>query len=227
MDFMHNRPWDLLHLWSLAVEEQFYLLWPAALVLFWNQKEKIAIGAILAAPLFRVVFRFGGMHGIMQYAFPCVEDALAAGCLLAMYRDRIPTRRVDRWIVPIVILVLAVNQFQFPFGVYPMLLQTSRNLCIALVVDHCIRKEYRVLNWAPVVWLGWISYSLYLWQMPFLSPAGMVNPRHMWFDFPYNLGFALVAGCASYYLVEQPVLRLRDRVFRKPYAAAKVVAAAN
>lgn len=227
MDFMRNRPWDLYHLWSLGVEEQFYLLWPAALILFWKQKEKIAIGAILAAPLFRVAFRYGGMHSIMYYAFPCVEDALAAGCLLAMCRDRIPTKLVDRWIVPILIFVLAVNQLTFPFGVYPMLLQTPRNLCIALLVDHCMRKEYRVLNWGPVVWLGWISYSLYLWQMPFMSPVGSVNPGHIWLDFPYNLGFALMMGCASYYLVERPVLRLRDRVFRKPYVEAKVTAAAS
>lgn len=226
MDFMRIRPWNLLHLWSLGVEEQFYLLWPVALVLFWKKKEKIAIGAILAAPLFRVLFRFGGMHGIMGYAFPCVEDALAAGCLLAMYRDRIPTRLVDQLVVPMLIFVLAVNQFPFPFGVYPLLLQTPRNLCIALLVDHCIRKEYRFLNWGPVVWVGVISYSLYLWQMPFMKQSPSVNPGHIWFEFPYNVGFALVAGCASYYVVERPVLRLRDWIYRKPHVPTRVESAA-
>lgn len=225
MDFIRKRPWDLLHLWSLGVEEQFYLLWPAALILFWKQKEKIAMGAILAAPLFRIAFRFGGLHGIMQYAFPCVEDALAAGCLLAMCRNRIPTKRVDRWILPILIFALAVNQFHFPFGVYPLLLQTPRNLCIALLVDHCIRKEYRVLNWRPMVWLGSISYSLYLWQMPFMNAVGWLHPGRLWLDFPYNMGCALVVGCGSFYLVERPVLRLRDRIFRRPYVEAKVAVA--
>ncbi len=224
MDFMRHRPWDILHLWSLGVEEQFYLLWPAALILFWKQRTRIAIGAIVAAPLFRVLFRFVGLHSIMFYCFPCVEDALAAGCLLALWRERIPARLVDRWIVPLVLFTLAANEFRFPFGVYPLLLQTPRNLCIALLVDHCMRKEYRLLNWAPVVWLGWISYSLYLWQMPFMNPAGTANPGHIWFDFPYNLGFALAAACGSYYLVERPMLRLRDRIFRRPHAAAEVVA---
>lgn len=221
MDFMHHHPWDLFHLWSLGVEEQFYLLWPAALLLFWKKKEKIAIAGILVAPLFRLAFLSGGVYGGMQYAFPSVEDALAAGCLLAMCRDRIPTKLVDQLILPILIFTLLVNQISFPAGVYPLLLQTPRNLCIALLVDHCIRKEYRVLNWGPVVWLGWISYSLYLWQMPFMKQAGTVNPGHIWFDFPYNIGFAVLAGCASYYLVERPVLRLRDRIFRKPYGEAK------
>lgn len=226
MDFMRNPPWKLLHLWSLAVEEQFYLLWPAILILFWKKKEKIAIGAILAAIVFRVIFIHEGLDYIMGYAFPCVEDALAAGCLLAMCRDRVPTKVVDRLVAPMLIFVLVVNQFPLPFEVYPLLLQTPRNLCIALLVDHCIRKEYWFLNWGPVAWLGVISYSLYLWQMPFMKQSPSANPGHIWFEFPFNLGFALLAGCASHYLVERPVLRFRDRIFRKPYAQAELVARA-
>jgi len=224
MDFVRKPPWDLLHLWSLAVEEQFYLLWPAALVLFWNKKEKIAIGAIVAALCFRVAFLLWGLTDLMPYTFPCVQDALAAGCLLAMCRDRIPTKLVDRWVLPILILVLAANEFKMPDGVYALLVQTPRNLGIALLVDHCMRKEYRLLNWGPVVWLGTISYSLYLWQMPFLMPIARTHASHEWIKFPYNVGFALAAACASYYLVERPVLRVRDRIFRKPYVEAKVVA---
>lgn len=224
MDFVRKMPWDLMHLWSLGVEEQFYLLWPAALVLFWKKKEKIAIGAIVAALVFRALFQYWGLTDLMPFTFPCVEDALAAGCLLAMCRDRIPTKLVDRWMLPILVLVLAANEFQFPPWIYPMLVQTPRNLGIALLVDHCMRKEYRLLNWGPVVWLGTISYSLYLWQMPFLVPTAQTQFSNIWHRFPYNVGLGLAAACASYYLVERPVLRLRDRIFRKPYAEAAVLA---
>jgi peptidoglycan/LPS O-acetylase OafA/YrhL len=68
---------------------------------------------------------------------------------------------------------------------------------------HVVQTPYRFLNIAPVVWLGRISYSLYLWQQPFfLAPPG--QPA-------YRLLFGIGLACLSYYLVEQPVLRLRER----------------
>jgi peptidoglycan/LPS O-acetylase OafA/YrhL len=74
---------------------------------------------------------------------------------------------------------------------------------IAGLVLHVIQSPYRILNFAPVVWLGRISYSLYLWQEPFFF-----NP----FRQPaYKLLLGVGLACLSYYLVEEPVLRLRDR----------------
>jgi peptidoglycan/LPS O-acetylase OafA/YrhL len=60
-----------------------------------------------------------------------------------------------------------------------------------------------VLNWGPVVWLGQISYSLYLWQEPFCAD------RHMRSGY---LVFAADDGaCLSYYLIERPMLRVCER----------------
>ncbi len=78
------------------------------------------------------------------------------------------------------------------------------NLSIAGVVLHVIQVPYRVLNWSPVAWLGKISYSLYLWQELFCS-----NPS-------LHLGYSLVipalaCACLSYYCVERPMLRLREK----------------
>jgi peptidoglycan/LPS O-acetylase OafA/YrhL len=90
------------------------------------------------------------------------------------------------------------------------------NISIAGLVLHVIQHPYRVLNWAPVVWLGKVSYSLYLWQELFCSNAAL------------HYGYVLVLpslACAalSYYLIEQPMLRLRDRLSRKarPITAAQ------
>jgi len=71
-------------------------------------------------------------------------------------------------------------------------------------VLHVIQVPYWMLNWAPVVWFGRISYTLYLWQELFCSNAAL------------HLGYSLVLpalGCAflSYYFVKQPMLRLRER----------------
>jgi peptidoglycan/LPS O-acetylase OafA/YrhL len=68
----------------------------------------------------------------------------------------------------------------------------------------------RVLELRGFVWVGTLSYSLYLWQQPFLN-------RHdtgWWAAFPVNVGFALALACVSYYLIEKPWLRLGRR-FRR------------
>jgi peptidoglycan/LPS O-acetylase OafA/YrhL len=73
---------------------------------------------------------------------------------------------------------------------------------IAGILLHVVQHPYRLLNWVPVVWLGRISYSLYLWQQPFFGPDS--SPK-------YAVLWALGLACVSSYLIETPMLRLRDR----------------
>ena len=78
------------------------------------------------------------------------------------------------------------------------------DFCIAGVVLHVIQHPYRALNWRPVMWLGQISYSVYLWQELFCSNASFYQ------------GYLLIlptlgCACLSYYLVEQPMLWLREK----------------
>src|SRR4051794_16092311 len=88
-NYIQARTWHLGHLWSLSVEEQFYLLWPAAFVLLGRRKAAWAAALVLAvAPLARalgwlVLIQAGYSAGTM---FPMVADSLATGCLLALGR---------------------------------------------------------------------------------------------------------------------------------------------
>ena len=77
-----GRPWLLGHLWSLSVEEQFYMVWPLALITWFSRRATVAIAVFLLAPVARLVFWQFGMHSIDEY-FPAVADSLAAGCLMA------------------------------------------------------------------------------------------------------------------------------------------------
>ncbi len=72
---------------------------------------------------------------------------------------------------------------------------------IAGILIHVVQNPYRILNIAPVVWVGQISYSLYLWQQPFMNPRSPLR---------YGIFAALGMACLSYYLVERPFLRYRD-----------------
>jgi peptidoglycan/LPS O-acetylase OafA/YrhL len=79
----------------------------------------------------------------------------------------------------------------------------AMHLSIAGLLKHVVERPYRLLNAQPVVWLGQISYSLYLWQQVFIF-GEHAKP---W----YYVFFAVGMASASFYLVEQPMLRLRQR----------------
>jgi peptidoglycan/LPS O-acetylase OafA/YrhL len=88
--------------------------------------------------------------------------------------------------------------------------ETLKNVGIALCIDWCIRfRSHPVsgfLGWKPVVFLGVLSYSLYLWQEPFMDHGSDVLKR-----FPLNYLVAMAAALTSYYIIERPFLRIKKR----------------
>jgi len=218
-----SRPWIFGHLWSLSIEEQFYLLWPFALKKWYRHRTGILLCAFWATPAFQTALYALKVHNGLIGSLPIYSSQLAIGCLLAILAPRIP--RITR---PIALAMFAVFVFVpwFPatnrartlFDLF--VLSPALHISVAGLVLHVIQTPYRFLNWAPVAWLGRISYSLYLWQELFCSNAAM------------HAGYVLVVpsiacACLSYYLVEQPMLRLRDNWTRKPSQARPVLAPAE
>lgn len=201
-----RRPWILGHLWSLSIEEQFYLAWPGVLKLWYQHRKAILIGVCVCAPLFQIALYLLKLGGKAPPNLLTVADNLAAGCLIAVFAPRLP-KISGYWFVAMVAGVAllplyaanSVGKTLFMLFVLRPLLYAS----IAGVVVHVVQTPYRILNWGPVVWLGKISYSLYLWQQPFCSDPALRSG--------YMAVLALVCAAASYYLVEQPVLRLREK----------------
>jgi peptidoglycan/LPS O-acetylase OafA/YrhL len=228
------RPWHTGHTWSLAVEEQFYLLWPVALAtagLAFGRHA--AILAIAAAPFLRMVawFAFPEWREMVNWAFPTVCDAMAAGCLLACLGNagggaNLYARFLrSRWFWAVPAAVLIANLAQHSTLMLPLSYaggQTVMNLGIACAIDRFTRVSgdlsWRLLNARPVAFLGTISYSLYLWQQPFLNRRS----DDWWTSFPVNVAFALAAAVASHYLVEKPFLAWRARIERGPQPLAAV-----
>jgi peptidoglycan/LPS O-acetylase OafA/YrhL len=228
-NYHSHRAWWLGHSWSLAVEEQFYLIWPALLVLVGARRGlAVAAGFVLAAPALRLVdwYAMPSWHAMQGESFWTIGDSVALGCVLAMVRPRLAAitswqafqRSWWFWLVPIcgVASYLLARRFNL---LSLALLQTITGVCVIACIDWTIRSPAhpigRALNCRPLAFVGALSYSLYLWQQPFLN-------RHsdsVVAIFPLNLAFTFLAALASYYLVEQPMLRLRGKIEARLFRA--------
>ena len=221
-NFLRDRGWYAGHTWSLAVEEQFYLLWPTLfLVAGARRRLTVVLGVLIAAPLFRLVTfallpEWRLMIGEM---FPTIMDAIATGAALALLQ---PTLRASAkycillaspaiYLLPLAIL--AVNSLNGHWARPGWLFgDTALNVMIAFGVDRAITHPDgpigKVLNLRPIAWIGVLSYSLYLWQQPFM-PAGS---SYFLQRFPWNIGAVAVAALASHWLIERPFLKLKERI---------------
>ena len=210
----------LQHLWSLSVEEQFYLLWPAALLLLGKRKSTwVAALLIVLSPLIRVVtyFLLVPQHRAMvDRMFHSSIDTIMFGCLLALVWDTARFRRMlpllsSSWAMAgsllFLLLVDPLLETHF-YARYSLLLgMTLEGIAISVftlaVVSRPATLAGKFLNLAPLRHLGVISYSLYLWQS--ILTTGNVP------YFPFNLLAAVACAELSYWAVEKPSLRLRDR----------------
>lgn len=209
-----SRPWVFGHLWSLSIEEQFYLLWPFALKKWRRHKTAILVAVLVFAPVLQtLLFHILKIHNGLIGSLPVRADQLAIGCLLAFFANRLPTISKSLAAVMLTAVILlprfpatsAARTLFMLFFLRPLL-----NVAIAGLVLHVIQSPYGWLNWRPVAWLGKISYGLYLWQQLFCA-----NPS---LNFGYWLILpALASATLSYYLLEQPMLRLRDQRSKKRY----------
>ena len=217
MNFHGHRGWVVGQTWSLAVEEQFYLLWPAALALCGTRRARqVALAAILLGPLARLGATYGGYEALADQAFPCVFDALATGCLLALWwrelEDSKTYRRIlgTRWFWPAIAALSCSTMLTHPWFQLGIA-TTASNVAIALAIHRLILRQEsgaaRVLSTRGLVWFGTISYSLYLWQQPFVD-------RHAgaWFNrFPQDVVLGIAAAVLSYAIVERPFIRWSAR----------------
>jgi peptidoglycan/LPS O-acetylase OafA/YrhL len=202
-----SRPWIFGHLWSLSIEEQFYLLWPWAVKKWYRIRTPILLCVLLGAPLFRVaLYAFKTQNGLLLGSLPIRADQLAVGCLLAIFAPRLP--KISGYLALAMAVVVALVP-AFPASssgrtlLMLFVLRPLLHISIAGCVLHVMQVPYRILNYSPIVWFGKISYSIYLWQELFIPSS------------PLGLGYAglpatIACACLSYYLVEQPFLRFRE-----------------
>lgn len=206
VNFDFTRPWIFGHLWSLSVEEQFYFLWPSVLKRWYKHALVIIVGVIVFTPCYEVLLYYVKAVPQHFFTFPAVADNLAVGCLLAIVAPRMP--RIPSYAAVAMFLVVGLAPLFSAHSVsrtlfLVLILRPAMQFSIAGVLLHVVQAPPRFLNFSMVTWLGRISYSLYLWQQPFCDAPSTHSG--------YMVLLAVGCACLSYYLVEQPMLRMREK----------------
>jgi len=223
--------WFTSHFWSLSVEEMFYLFWPFVFVTGDRWRKTVAISIVLLVPVMRVWLHFNPVE-TAEFTMFTRSDAIALGCLCALYQDKIVALLRPYWVpvfifsavalfvlrdVPVHLAKIGLGFIFIPLGVTH---GTVANLLIALILMYSVFGPRGLWFWflnTPVMrYIGVLSYSLYLWQQFFISSG------RAWIgQFPQNVVLTFLAALGSYYLIEKPFLRLKSRFTTRIPAAEK------
>jgi peptidoglycan/LPS O-acetylase OafA/YrhL len=217
-------PRDLGHYWSLAVEEQFYLVWPAVVYL---SSPRTLWRATLAIFAIDVAFRLAVSMWPPAFVTPQLQDlatftradTLAAGALLAQRERDGPWGRETAWALPICLIagaiVIGIRKLEL-LGMLPLLTYNLKWPVIAAGVGagllFTLTRRPRPLQWGWLVWIGRVSYGVYVIHALF----GDWLHRRFTLDqapliFVLQLAVTLPLAAASWYLFESPILRQKRR----------------
>ncbi len=215
----------LLHTWSLSVEEQYYVLFPLLLMVSWRHGRAsvgrwIAIAAVLSLIIAELSHRLFDPE-IAYFLTTGRAWELLLGSLLAFHADELSERAPD-WLRELAamsgLLFIAIGIFGFdqhtPSPGVAMLLPTL-GAALILVFARSDTFSGRLLGRWPLVAIGLVSYSAYLWHQPIYAIArvgGLYEPNSLLFGV---LGVvAILMGGVSYFLVERP-FRSKTRFSRR------------
>jgi peptidoglycan/LPS O-acetylase OafA/YrhL len=200
------------HLWSLAVEEHFYLIWPGLLLLSGVKRARaLAMWLAIGIGLWRVANAQLNLLPalVTHFRSDLRMDALLWGCAAAFLLDLPPRRyRLPVWLGLLAAAIAFLNFYSLLTGLWLAILIP---LVLAGTAMHPEWRVSRALEWTPLRWVGRISYGLYLWQQIFLIP-GYMQPAHPWQRWPWNLLATFVVAGVSYYAIERPLLRVGRRL---------------
>jgi peptidoglycan/LPS O-acetylase OafA/YrhL len=192
----------LTHTWFLAVTAHFYLLWPLVMRTLPARRRARVVGLLALAAIAWRVAAMGVMSpGWVYNATDTNAAAILAGCYLGVTRPR--PWRLAGWSIPALLLLMLLPVFgedgpAFFWGVFVA-------LALGVVaIQHAVARP-AWLETRLLVWLGTISYGIYLWHYVLLRtfPAWQA------------LALTVVVSAASWYLLGRPLLRLPDRLDRE------------
>ena len=229
----HALGW-LAPMWSLSVEEQFYLLWPVAFLLAKRSRLRAHLPALLLGTCglvlaFRVHDLWGPSTTYRRFGTHEIGDQLLIGCLLAIAlaspdaARRVRLTRLGGRLVPYALGYLAVvaltltekTSLAYQRSFYTVGL-TLTAVSAAVVILHLVLtpegRLSRLLSRSPLPWIGSISYGIYLWHEFVLMLATAGAPRPLWWTSALVLLGSVAVAAASFTLWERRFLALKRRL---------------
>lgn len=210
------------HFWSLAVEEQFYLLWPL-IILFVGKKYILhAVVAFIATGMFSETF------AVNEYDYTPTYTCLGAfgfGGLLAFILVYNPALlgKACRLLNIVAILSLVFLVWQMKFTPHIFLQRSAVSLITLWMLSHIVYKGPAnyfsfILNSKPLLFLGKMSYGIYLYHYPMFALKGFTSPwlhlpissqANLYITLAINFCLLLTVAWASWTFVEKPILSLK------------------
>jgi peptidoglycan/LPS O-acetylase OafA/YrhL len=228
-------------LWSLAVEEHFYLVFPAIFALLLmklsGRRAALTCAILCLVPLaFRLVNGLVYGEVAMNYVMSHTRiDSILFGCCLALWQN--PVLDKDAWKPgPIAVvlgigavLVAALVRDPFFGDTWRYTIQGAGMFVAFSWVLHGTRWTSAILNWAPLQLIGRYSYTLYLVHWLFIS---LITT---WSPVPLPLAvvgagtmvLSMLYAAAMFYVVERPLARIRHRLHREPAPAPEIESVAT
>jgi len=216
----------LLHTWSLAVEEQYYVLFPLFLMLVWRWGIKLVISLLVLAAVISLAFAQWGSVNSPSFTFfmlPTRGFEILIGALIALYLNNFrPTISFSRLISSIgsflglalmLSAVLLFNKNTPSPSLYSLIPTIGAGL--VLIFANAQNIAGKILGNKALVSIGLISYSTYLWHQPLLAFARLSTINNLGTSTLIILViFSLILGYLSWKFIEAP-FRNRNRVSLK------------
>ena len=202
------------HTWSLGVEEQFYILFPFLIWFsgFGRQTKNgarnlfVIVGALTIASLIAFLYLYQTNQPSAYFLMPTRFWEMASGCLLFIgFQKRKSIKLFLEKIPPIIVLAFIIGVMYLPMSLATT--STVTVVVLSLVLIASLRKgttAYKFFTSPKVVYIGLISYSLYLWHWGILSISRWTIGIH-WWSIPFQIALMSGLAIASYRYIETPL----------------------
>jgi len=212
----------LLHTWSLAIEEQFYIFFPALLWFLFRRARFTYYEIILILCIVSFILSVAIQNHMVSanfYLLPTRLWELGSGSLLAIYmREPLKYQKTKLICASIGLLGMVIPMFLYTeamtfsgVAALPVVIGTGLFILAGAGGDHPFSK---VLEWAPVTWIGKISYSLYLWHWPVCIFCFLAFGQSA-LSYGVMVIVTLMGASFSYYYVEMPLRYIQDKAKEK------------